>query len=219
MLDGPPRFADDNHYPERQSPAMSSSWSNQDPYGRYDNHESSLAGHDSVANLSMDGQSRMGLHSRQGSNLGYGYSDKNEYDDGSSARRAGALGAGAGAVGGTPGKGGFWSRLSSRAKKFIIIGLVLALLLIAAAVAIPVAITQVNDNKKSELAADGGASSSRRTSTSHSVVSAPSGVPTGTTGSTDWRTAPWGGDGSTIYMEDGTSFQYNNTFGTLIIIV
>lgn len=194
----PPHFHDDNHYPERMQAtrSMGSFGLDNDPYARYGDNDHS--GQGSMANLSeMDGQSQLGLHTRGGSGLAY--ADKDELDEAPigahrNLRRGGAA----------PGGGGFWSRLSSRAKRFVIIGLLVLLLIIAVAVAVPTAIVTKNNNSKNEAVAESGGSSV--------VASAPSGVPTGGT-NTDWRTAATGGDGSTVYTEDGSSFIYNNTFG------
>ena len=201
----PPHFADDNHYPERMQPSrsMGSFGLDNDPYARYGDNDHS--GQGSMANLSeMDGQSQLGLHPRGGSGLAYGgnYADKDELDEAPIGahrhlRRGGAA----------PGGGGFWSRLSSRAKRFLIIGLIVALLIIAIAVAVPAAIVSKNNSNKSKADVTGSSKSSV-------VASAPSGVPTGGS-NIDWRTAATGGDGSTVYTEDGSSFVYNNTFGEL----
>lgn len=204
----PPHFADDNSYPERlqASRSMSAFGLDDDPYARYGDHDMSRGG--SMANLSeMDGQSQLGLHARgrSGSNLGYadGYGTK---EDGASQTSSGRrnLRRGGAAAGG----GGFWSKLSSKGKKLLIIGAIVALIIIIIAVAVPAAIVSSNNNNnKNNAAADSGSSSSRSI-----VNSAPSGVPTGGS-DTDWKTAATGGDGSTVYMQDGTSFIYNNTFG------
>lgn len=200
----PPHFADDNHYPERvpESRSMGSFGLDNDPYARYGDND--MSGQGSLANLSeADAHSQMGLHPRGGSGLAYGgsYADKDELDEAPigakrNLRRGGAA----------PGGGGFWSRLSSRAKRFLIIGLIVALIVIAVAVAVPAAIVSRNNSNKNEASNDG----------KSVVASAPSGVPTGGN-DVDWRTAATGGDGSTVYTEDGSSFIYNNTFGMLSI--
>ncbi|KAI5480349.1 glycoside hydrolase family 61 protein [Pseudohyphozyma bogoriensis] len=124
---------------------------------------------------------------------GYNYNE-HEYKapPGRSAKRAAA-------------GGGFWSRMSSKAKRLTIIGVIIAILVVAAAVAIPVAVETTNHNKSN--AAAGASSGATGTTTS------PKGIPTGTSGSQDWKDAAYGGDGSVIYPESGGSFVYNNTFG------
>ncbi|KAK4701542.1 glucan 1,3-beta-glucosidase, partial [Phenoliferia sp. Uapishka_3] len=102
---------------------------------------------------------------------------------------------------------GFWARLSPRARRFVIIGGGLALALIAVAVAVPVAIT--SGSKKNNSASDGGGVGVVGGTT---TTSAPRGVPTGVNGA-DWKNAAVGGDGSLVYMENGESFVYNNSFG------
>ncbi|KAM0747725.1 glycoside hydrolase [Meredithblackwellia eburnea MCA 4105] len=113
-----------------------------------------------------------------------------------------------GAAGGAGGGGGFFSRLSSRARKWLIVAIVLAIVLVAVIVAVPVAITQSNNKSQNAKAATTGASSSGKGSSSGSGSSAGA-QPT----SSDPRQAYTGGDGSTVYASDGTSFIYNNSFG------
>lgn len=101
-----------------------------------------------------------------------------------------------------PGGGGWWSRKSSTAKKLILFGLLALIIVIAVAVAVPAAIVSKNKNgsgKNNSVASNDGTEA---------------GIPTSSTDSkVDWRTAPYGGNGSTVYMENGDSFIYNNTFG------
>ncbi|KAI5479242.1 glycoside hydrolase family 61 protein [Pseudohyphozyma bogoriensis] len=95
---------------------------------------------------------------------------------------------------------------SSRRKWFIVLGIVV-LLVVAAAIAIPVAVTKTKNNSNKLASANVDTSSS---SSGSATSSAPAGVPTGAAVS---RNAAYGGDGSTVYTEDGSSFIYNNTFG------
>lgn len=196
----------DNSYPERVAPSrsMGSFGLDNDPYARY-GEEGGASGMGSMANLSeVDGQSQMGLHARGRSASGLGgYEDKDGEQSPPASTRLRRGGAAAGGGG-----EGFWSRLSSRAKKFVILGAILAVVIIAIAVAVPAAIVTKNNNKNNAADSNGGSS------TRSVVESAPSGVPTGGS-NTDWKTAAVGGDGSTVYMEDGTSFIYNNSFGGL----
>lgn len=117
--------------------------------------------------------------------------------------RYGGAGAGAG--------GGWWSRKSSAARRWIIIGLVLLVIVIGVAVGAGVGVSEHSATPSAKAAS--GKAAATTTSTTMSKVAAPSGVPTGTTGSTDWRDAATGGDGSTVYLTNGSSFTYNNSFG------
>ncbi|GAA5941415.1 glycoside hydrolase family 5 protein [Sporobolomyces koalae] len=95
---------------------------------------------------------------------------------------------------------GWWSRKSSRAKKLILLAVLAAIIVIAIAVAVPAAVAS-NKNKKNN-------------NVSQSNDGTEAGIPTSSTDSNvDWRTAPYGGNGSTVYMANGESFVYNNTFG------
>lgn len=89
-------------------------------------------------------------------------------------------------------------------KKIILFGLLAAIIIIAVAVAVPAAVVSKNkgDNKNNNV-------SSANDGTEK-------GIPTSSTDSNvDWRTAAYGGNGSTVYMENGESFIYNNTFGEI----
>ena len=98
--------------------------------------------------------------------------------------------------------GSWWARQSSRMRKLLIAGLVLVVLLIIAAVAIPVAITKSNDG-------DDASKASRKASNDGTEA----GIPTESNPVTDWKTAAYGGNGSMVYLEDGSSFRYNNSLG------
>lgn len=101
---------------------------------------------------------------------------------------------------GAGGAGGWWSRQSSRSRKLLIVGLVLLVLVIAAAVAIPVGIIKSRDNSgEAQRKADNDGTEQ--------------GIPTEVNPAPDWKTAAYGGNGSVVYLEDGSSFRYNNSFG------
>ncbi|GAA5938971.1 hypothetical protein JCM3775_002637, partial [Rhodotorula graminis] len=98
--------------------------------------------------------------------------------------------------------GSWWARQSSRMRKLVIAGLVLLLLIIVAAIAIPIAITKSNDG-------DDASKASRKASNDGTEA----GIPTESNPVTDWKTAPYGGNGSMVYLDDGSSFRYNNSLG------
>jgi glucan 1,3-beta-glucosidase len=119
------------------------------------------------------------------------------------AGTTGAAGAGSSPLrkrGVAPPSQGWWSRKSSKTRKLLIAAVVLALLIIAIAVAVPVAIVKSNANKENAAkAANDGTEK---------------GIPTSATPPTDWKTVAYGGNGSTVYLEDGSEFRYNNSFGS-----
>lgn len=200
-----------------------------DPYARYSTH-SDAAGSRAGSNMNLsidDGDSQRQLYSgatsqamggRRSSALGYGsYQDKEEDEE-----------EGAAGIGGFEGKGGSrrltrggsrraqkegrWASMSSRAKKFLIAGLILVALLIAVAVAIPTAIL-----KKSNLSA-GASDNVGAASTSGQAGATPTSNGAGGSKATppavaDPKTAATGRDGSVVFAADGSSFVYNNTFG------
>ncbi|KAL8279683.1 hypothetical protein RQP46_007996 [Phenoliferia psychrophenolica] len=185
-------------------------------YDRY--ADNNMSGQASTMSLSIDdGDSQRQLYGatrggprRTASNLQYGDGpdDEEHLDDDKSrgndaaARRAAMAGSTSNGRRGT--KSGFWAGLSPRAKRFVIIAAVGVALVIAIAVAVPVALG--SNNKHSTKVASG---------TGSTTTSAPKGVPTGTSGA-DWKTAAVGGDGSVVYTEDGSSFVYNNSFGSSV---
>ncbi|GAA5832811.1 hypothetical protein JCM5353_008342 [Sporobolomyces roseus] len=131
-----------------------------------------------------------------------GYSDKEYAGSGLAGAGAGTAGLSSLNKGGSRGgQGGWWARKSSRTKKFILFGLLAAIIIIAVAVAVPAAVVSnsgKNKNNDVSSANDG----------------TEKGIPTGATSENiDWRTAAYGGNGSTIYMENGQSFMYNNSYG------
>ncbi|GAA6035435.1 hypothetical protein JCM8097_000253 [Rhodosporidiobolus ruineniae] len=117
----------------------------------------------------------------------------------------GGAGAGAGTLrkrGVAPGAAGsgWWSSKSSRSKKlWALLFALIAILIVAIAVAVPVGITQ---SRKS-------AEEKRKESNDGTEK----GIPTAANPVADWHGAPYGGNGSTVYLEDGSSFVYNNSFG------
>lgn len=209
LAEGSPagHFPADDQYPMRRDQSTGSFGRDYDPYARYTDGD--VSGNPSLANLTdFDAASHMGLNAfdRNGNSASYVDGDKYEHDE--DRQRGDPVDAGGRRHlrkgGAAAGGGGFWSRLSSRAKRFLIIGAVVVLIVIAIAIAVPAALaTRSNDNKSEAV------SGNDRTSLVNAV---PSGVPTGGS-NVDWRTAATGGDGSTVYMEDGSSFIYNNTFG------
>ncbi|SCV67335.1 BQ2448_5981 [Microbotryum intermedium] len=200
----PPMFQDDGQFPIRSQSAASLGDHQHDPYARYD----ARAG--STYSLGGDGQSQLGLNPRSPSGLGvYDKYEDHEMSDKNSRR--GTANVVDGRKLAKDGKDGFWARLSGRGRKFLLLLALVILLIIAVAIAIPTAIITRN-NEKSNAASSGGSRTSG--SNSHTpTASAPNGIPTGATGSADWKTAPYGGDGSIVYTEDGSSFTYNNSFG------
>ncbi|GAA5970274.1 hypothetical protein JCM11641_001644 [Rhodosporidiobolus odoratus] len=99
-------------------------------------------------------------------------------------------------TGGVGGKGtGWWGRKSSRAKTLIILALLLLVIIIAVAVAVPVAISKSKNNEGDDN--DG----------------TEKGIPTGANPAADPKSAAYGGNGTEIFLEDGSSFTYNNSFG------
>lgn len=220
-LTPPTGFQDE---PDRRSHTMG-----EESYAAYSDHGASR--HPSSMNLSFnDGDSQRNLYDapaplsgRRGSNLQYGSSgayDDAEKDGHDSERGAAAAGGmsdkgrrlarGGGGAGGRR-KPGWWASLSSKARKLLIAGLILLLIIIVIAVAVPTAMSRSNSNSSSAND-NAGEATTTPTRTTTSVTPYP-GVPTGVTGSVDWGTAAFGGDGSTVYTEDGGSFTYNNTFG------
>ncbi|KAM0787105.1 hypothetical protein ACM66B_006360 [Microbotryomycetes sp. NB124-2] len=215
----PPHFVDDNHYPIRRDSTMGSFGmdSYRDPYGSqpYAGPASTTT---SFANLADYDGSQIGLNTfgrdgqhgpGGGAGAGGMYGDKYEDETSTGTPKQRSLKRG----GAHAGAGGFWSRLSSKGRKMLIVGAVALLLVIIIAVAVPAAVVTTSRDKSEST--DNNQQDSAKPSSHSIVASAPSGVPTGGSdgGNVDWRTAAVGGDGSTVYMEDGTSFIYNNTFG------
>ncbi|BGP44003.1 hypothetical protein JCM10450v2_008219 [Rhodotorula kratochvilovae] len=96
--------------------------------------------------------------------------------------------------------GGWWSRQSSRGKKWLVAALVLLLLVVAAAIAIPIGVIKSRDNSDE----------ARRKADNDGTQK---GIPTEVNPAPDWKTAAYGGNGSMVYLDDGSSFKYNNSFG------
>lgn len=150
--------------------------------------------------------SQTGLHTRANPYAGAGTPDSALQPGYEGEKRGGGGGryGGAGA--------GWWGRKSSAARRWIVIGLVLLVVAIGVGVGAGVGVSE-HSSSSSNKVATGKAATSATPTTSVSKVAAPSGVPTGASGSSDWRDAATGGDGSTVYLADGTSFTYNNSFG------
>ncbi|GAA5890506.1 hypothetical protein JCM6882_002943 [Rhodosporidiobolus microsporus] len=205
----PPPFADD--YPgQRRSPSMNtfaSEYSNPDaPYRLRGGATGSPAwggdsemGHDgyspslgSTANLNA----LANRNAAGGAAGGYGYGKEADGSAPLSTLRKRSV-----APGGAAG-GGWWSSKSSRAKKLWIAALLLLVIIIAVAVAVPAAVVTSNKNKNNsaeEKAREANDGTDKEIPTAANPV--------------DWSTAAYGGNGSMIYLEDGSSFMYNNSFG------
>lgn len=120
--------------------------------------------------------------------------------------------------------GSRWSRLSSKARCWLIIGLLLLIAAIAVIAGVLASILPKKSAASTSAASDSNAAASNNnngggilTRTSNTVTttkSAPTGVATGSSSGINWRTAAVGGDGSTIYAANNDVFIYNNTFGT-----
>ncbi|GAA6002074.1 glycoside hydrolase family 5 protein [Rhodotorula paludigena] len=120
---------------------------------------------------------------------------------GAGASSAGLATLSKGGPGGGRGAGGWWARKSGKAKALLIGALVALLVVIVVAIAVPVAVTRSSSDSK--------AAEERKESNDGTAA----GIPTEANPVADWRTAAMGGNGSVVYMEDGSSFTYNNSFG------
>lgn len=112
---------------------------------------------------------------------------------------------------------GWWGRKSTAAKWLIALAAIVA---VVVAVAVPVGIVESRNAGagKSNTAVGGGSSSGSDTGSSGGSSAndgAPKGIPSGETPSTDWHTAGYGGNGSTVFLADGSNFTYTNNFGSL----
>lgn len=194
-------------YPPQHSPLLGDPTSPASPAFRESPNSPYLYSDDGASNnqfSSMDGQSTLGLHARQRS-----YTDDKEEAGADSP----ALGAAAGdAARGTG--GGFWSRLSQRAKRLLIVGIILLLIILIIVIAVPTAITRSNAKSNAAVAAEGDDSnSSSRASISRASPSATHSSSSTSAAPTPSGRPAWGGDGSTVYTEDGSTFVYQNSFG------
>lgn len=97
---------------------------------------------------------------------------------------------------------GWWARKSTLAKWLIALA---ALLVLIAAIAIPVGVVTSRNN------ADSG--KNKINSATSSNDGAPPGIPTEQTPPADWHNAAAGGNGSVVYLADGSNFTYINNFG------
>ncbi|GAA6019690.1 hypothetical protein JCM10207_009229 [Rhodosporidiobolus poonsookiae] len=195
----PPPFLDD--YPQRRSPSMNtfaSEYSNADaPYrlrGGATGSPSGVWDHGSAAgeySPSLMGSSA-NLNAMAYRNVNQGGYGK-EADEGQhvpTLRKRHAPGAAG---------GGWWASKSSKTKKLLVAGLIALVVIIAVAVAVPVAVVKSRDSdaEKAKEENDG----------------TEKGIPTAANPAADWSTAAYGGNGSMVYLEDGSSFIYNNSFG------
>ncbi|KAK4701072.1 glucan 1,3-beta-glucosidase, partial [Phenoliferia sp. Uapishka_3] len=98
-------------------------------------------------------------------------------------------------------------RLSPKARKWFIAAGIVALLIIGIAAA-TAAVLKRDSTKSAKLTGGVSYTSTMGTTTTTAPFVLPTQAP-----ETNWKTAAWGGDGSTVYTEDGSSFLYNNTFG------
>lgn len=218
-LSPPPTFSSDRYSGSQQMPRSMSAMSGADSYGRYSSANLSQAA--SMGDMSDDGDSQRVLHrpgggGRRGSNLAYDsmYMEKNQRHGvlGDKSTRNPDLS-----------QGTYWSRLSSRARKwYIAAGLVLVVVAaIIAGTTVSLARRAPSVNTSSISTSPSGLSllPNVAATTSAAVVAPTLGVQTGTTSTKiDWRVAATGGDNSTVYTSDGSSFQYNNSFGTSFVI-
>ncbi|KAK4704592.1 glucan 1,3-beta-glucosidase, partial [Phenoliferia sp. Uapishka_3] len=194
----------------RASNSPSSLGSYPDPYQMY-----SAGSEQSSFNFSLggDGDSSRPMNARRGSNLP---------DLGSGEGRRSGLGQYASGGGadefaekdeesgrGLAGRkeGNFYTRMSSRGRRILFAGIIIAIIVIAVAAAVPSALSNKSNKSVKAAAATGSSSSSSGTGTATSSAA------TATSTGFDWKTAATGGDGSTVFTEDGSSFVYNNTFG------
>lgn len=127
---------------------------------------------------------------------------------------AGAYGGGASGKARGGGFGGWWHSKSGKVKGLLIAALVAALVILAIVIAVPVAVESRKSDAVSanqEDKSDGSADSIQTGDVNSDGV--PDALPTGNDPEVDWRTSAWGGNGSTVYADDGSTFIYNNTFG------
>lgn len=212
----PPPFANDQQhgaYPTRRSESQQTFASQYSLGGNSfsPRPHSGAWGHDSY-----DGTPEGSSANLATGGVNQGYRDKEYASSGLAAAPVmnNKMSSGPGGVAGGRGQGGgggWWSRKSSRGKKLILFGLLAAVIIIAVAVAVPAAVV----SNKNKTGGDG-----KNNNVNSANDGTQEGIPTGATDSkVDWRTAPYGGNGSTVYMENGKSFQYNNTFGMFSLSV
>lgn len=111
------------------------------------------------------------------------------------------------------GLGGWWSRKSTLAKWLLALG---ALLVVIAAIAIPVGIVKSRDS--SDSANKVNAAAPAATSSTSANDGTEEGIPTAATPVANWQTAPYGGNGSVVFLQDGSNFTYLNSFGESTIL-
>lgn len=113
---------------------------------------------------------------------------------------------------------GFWGRMSTRGKRFVLGGAVVAVVVIVIAAAVPASL--VGKGGKTNLAAGNMGSSSSSSSEgkgSSTGSSTGSSAKASGTAAANPQSLATGGDGSTVYTEDGSSFIYNNSFGAFYL--
>lgn len=189
-----------------------------DPYSRYSSANFSTV--TSTGEFSDDDSQRVlhrmdgsnGTGGRRGSNLAYDSAMDYQVKD----ERSGIIGGGGGEkLRKRPAAGGsFWSRQTPRAKKILILLLVIAIIIIAVVAGTVSSMVRRNAGSRSNVAFDdGGTQPTAPVEPDSGVVPDAPTVPTGNNATINWRTASTGGNGSTVYTADGSSFIYNSTFG------
>ncbi|BGP04006.1 hypothetical protein NBRC10513v2_007747 [Rhodotorula toruloides] len=171
-----------------------------DEGGRYSPSVETAGIYDSSANLNQmayrNAGGGTGMTSRSESYMKE-YGGEGSYDGAAGGGSGGILKKRYGAAGAGAGKG-WWSRKSTSSKRWLICALVTLIILICAAIAVPLGVIKGRENK---LAAETKANDNTNPK-----------IPTGSH-PVDWKTAAYGGNGSMVYLEDGSSFMYNNSFG------
>ena len=189
-----------------------------DPYSRYSSANFSTV--TSTADFSDDDSQRV-LHRNDGSNGSGGRRGSNlaAYDSAMDYQvkdeRSGIIAGGGEKLRKRPAAaGGFWSRQTPRAKKIILLLLVIAIIIIAVVAGTVSSMVRRNAGSRSNVAVDdGGTQPTAPVEPDSGVVPDAPSVPTGNNATINWQTAATGGNGSTVYTADGSSFIYNSTFG------
>ncbi|GAA5890080.1 hypothetical protein JCM5296_004763 [Sporobolomyces johnsonii] len=210
----PPPFAEEHaSYPTRRSDSQQtfgSDYSSSEPYRLRGGTNASAwdaridDGYDSTPHGSSANLNAMAY--RNVANRGDSYRDKEEDDQEGQhvptlKNRLAAAGAGGAGAGAGAGKAGWWARQTPRARKLLLLGLLAAIIVVAVVVAVPSAV--VSSRNKNNTA-------SNKDSQTNDGTQA--GIPT-SANPVDWKDAAVGGNGSTVYIEGGGSFTYNNSFG------
>ena len=214
-----PPLSNDGFVPVGQEPRSTDrngSSAHFDPYSRYSSANFSTV--TSNADYSDDDSQRV-LHRNDGSN-GSGRRGSNlaAYDSAMDYQvkdeRSGIISGGEKLRKRPPPVGNFWTRQSPRAKKFLIFLLVLAIIIIAVVAGTVSSMVRRNAGSRSNAANENeGTPTTAPVQPDTGVVPDAPSVPTGRNTTINWRTAASGGNGSTVYTADGSSFIYNSTFG------